>query len=558
MGAHHHSQPIQDNSQFVFTGKLKLFTIALIIVGAASLALTYFIDSEHAHIRFWTNLLHNSVFFTGIAFASLFFIATHTLAWGGWQTIFKRIPEAMMMFLPIGIILLGLIALAVSLDAEGTDFLYLWSDEDALKQDRLIIHKSAFLNPFNYLLTLVVIGIWTLFATVIRRLSIQQDGDRKLRKKNYEKIHMWSAIFLPIAGFSSAFAIWQWVMSVDPHWYSTLFAWYATVSVWISAICIIYLLILFLQTKGHLQYFTKEHTHDLGKYVFGFSVFWTYLWFSQFMLIWYANNGEETQYFFLRFEQFRPVFFLNLIINFVIPFISLMMNSAKRAKGTLGFMAGLVLLGHWLDYYQMIKPGVWYNWEHAQHAKHEHGNDNEHKHDDHKHEGDHKHDGDHKHEGDAHKENQKEHSDTYKLNSDNNAKAVLTDFQTPKEKDKKDDLKNLAPDSAKVKSDSSNNAHDSTAHDHDHGTAGSNGQDVGHVGHDDHANGYEDGSEDKSHSHPFIMGIHFPGLYELGTMIGFLGLFLFVTFSFLERASLMPKNDPYLNESKNHHVWYDL
>jgi hypothetical protein len=549
MGAHHHNQPIQDNSQFVFTGKLKLFTIALIIVGAASLALTYFTGSEHAHIRFWTNLLHNSVFFTGIAFASLFFIATHTVAWGGWQTIFKRIPEAMMMFLPIGIVLLGLIALAVSMDAKGTDFLYLWSDEDALKNDKLVIHKSAFLNPFNYLLTLVVIGIWTLFALAIRSLSIQQDGDRTLRKKNYEKIHMWSAIFLPIAGFSSAYAIWQWVMSVDPHWYSTLFAWYATVSVWVSAICIIYLLILFLQTRGHLQYFTKEHTHDLGKYVFGFSVFWTYLWFSQFMLIWYANNGEETQYFFLRFEQFRPVFFLNLIINFLIPFLSLMMNSAKRAKGTLGFMAGLVLFGHWLDYYQMIKPGVWYNWEHAQHAKHDHGHEGDHKHDDHKHE-------DHKHEGDAHKENHKEHSETYKLNSENNPKAVLTYFQTPKDKDHKNDHKNLAPDSSKVESDTAHHAHDTITHDHDHGSAGTNGHDHGHdehaKGHDDHAHAAHD------HGPSFVMGIHFPGLYELGTMIGFLGLFLFVTFSFLERASLMPKNDPYVDESKNHHVWYDL
>lgn len=555
MGAHHHNQPIQDNSKFVFDTKLKLFTVALIVVGAASLALTYFTGGEHSHIRFWTNLLQNSVFFTGIAFASLFFIATHTVAWGGWQTIFKRVPEAMMMFLPMGIVLIGLIALAISLDAEGTDFLYLWSDETALIDDKLVIHKSAFLNPTNYILTLAVIALWTLFALMIRRLSLQQDGNRGLRKVNYEKIHMWSAIFLPIAGFSSAYAIWQWVMSVDPHWYSTLFAWYATVSVWVSAICFIYLLIIFLQTRGHMQYFTKEHTHDLGKYVFGFSVFWTYLWFSQFMLIWYANNGEETQYFFIRFEQFRPVFFINLIINFAIPFLSLMMNSAKRAKGTLGFMAGLVIFGHWLDYYQMIKPGVWYNWEHAQHAKHEHGHDHDHKHEgDHKHQNDkkhdteHKNDGDHKHEGDDHKK----HSEIYKLGKSNEAKAVLTYFQDPKDKNHKGDHQNVSPDSAKVKSDSAHSEHDTThtlteegkahaGHDHAHSE--------GAKGHDDHAH---------EHSAPFVMGIHFPGLYELGTLLGFLGLFLFITFMFLERAPLMPKNDPYVDESKNHHVWYDL
>ena len=556
MGAHHHNQPIQDNPNFVFDTKLKIFTIALILIGAASLALTYYTGSEYSHIRFWTNLLQNSVFFTGIAFASLFFIATHTVAWGGWQTIFKRIPEAMMMFLPVGILLLGLIALAISMDATGTDFLYLWSDENALKNDALVIHKSAFLNPFNYILTLVVIGIWALFAFAIRRLSTQQDENRALRKVNYEKIHMWSAIFLPIAGFSSAYAIWQWVMSVDPHWYSTLFAWYATVSVWVSAICLMYLLILFLQTRGHLQYFTKEHTHDLGKYVFGFSVFWTYLWFSQFMLIWYANNGEETQYFFLRFEQFRPVFFLNLIINFAIPFLSLMMNSAKRAKGTLGFMAGLVIFGHWLDYYQMIKPGVWYNWEHAQHAKHEHGHDQKHE-GDHKHEGehkeDHKHDDEHKGDDkkDNHKSDHKDHSESYKLKSNDIAKPVLTDFQDTKDTHKNNHT-NVSPDSSSVKTDSTHHSHDSTTHAHDHSAVHTDGHDHGkdtHA-HDEHAH--------HDHGPAFLMGIHFPGLYELGTMIGFLGLFLFVTFTFLSKASLMPKNDPYVDESKNHHVWYDL
>jgi hypothetical protein len=531
MGAHHHHK--QDNPNFVFDTKLKLFTLILIVIGAVSLALTYFTGGANDYIRFWTNLLHNTAFFTGIAFASLFFLATHTVAWGGWQTIFKRVPEAMMMFLPVGIILFGLIAAGVSMDATGTDFLYLWSDESALKNDKLVIHKSAFLNPFNYLLTLVVIGLWTLFAWTIRKLSIQQDGDRSLRKVNYEKIHMWSAIFLPIAGFSSAYAIWQWVMSVDTHWYSTLFAWYATVSVWISAICIMYLLILFLKSKGHLQNFTKEHTHDLGKYVFGFSVFWTYLWFSQFMLIWYANNGEETQYFFLRFEQFRPIFFINLFMNFVIPFLTLMMNSAKRATGTLGFMASLVLLGHWVDYYQMIKPGVWYNWEHTQHAKHEHGHDKNH---------DHK---NHKHDDHGHKD---EHSHTYKLNNENTPKAVFTDFQN---NDKNKTNESPKSDSSEKKSEVDSTkvtTPEALEHKHENDT-NHNHVAVDHSHENDHAHHSEK---------QFLMGIHFPGLYELGTLMGFIGLFLFVTFFFLEKSSLTPKNDPYFDESMHHHVWYDL
>lgn len=549
MGAHH-NQPIQDNPNFVFDGKLKIFTLSLAALGAICLLITYLTGAEHEYIRFWTNLLQNTVFFTGIAFASLFFIATHTVAWGGWQTIFKRVPEAMMMFMPVGLILLLLIIVGVMMDATGTDFLYLWSDETALKEDKLVIHKSAFLNPINYLLTLAVIGLWTLFALVIRRLSIQQDSDRSLRQVNYEKIHMWSAIFLPIAGFTSAYAIWQWVMSVDTHWYSTLFAWYATVSVWVSAICIIYLIVLFLKTRGHMQFFTKEHMHDLGKYVFGFSVFWTYLWFSQFLLIWYANNGEETQYFYLRFQQFPAVFYLNVLLNFIIPFFALMMNSSKRAVGTLGFIAGLVVVGHWLDYFQMIKPGVWYNYEHAQHAAHGHGDDEEGHSEDANHEGDHS------------------STDTYQLKNHNHntPKAVLTGYQGDDQHEEEDHAEGDAHENEHPEGDTTavdGDGHEGDDHaegDHAHDTdVEEHADDHGHTtaGHDgDHGHGEEHGEH--AHGHPFVMGIHFPGLLELGTMLGFLGLFLFVTFSFLSQASLMPKNDPYVDESKHHHVWYDL
>lgn len=538
MGAHHHNQPIQDNPNFVFDGKLKIFTLSLTVVGALCLLLTYFTGGEHDYIRFWTNLLHNTVFFTGIAFASLFFIATHTVAWGGWQTVFKRIPEAMMMFLPVGLVLIGVIGVMVSADMTGTDFLYLWSDEEALKTDELLIHKSAFLNPMNYFLTLAVVALWAGFAYIIRKLSIEQDGNRALRKVNYEKIHMWAAIFLPIAGFSSAYAIWQWVMSVDVHWYSTLFAWYATVSVWVSAICLMFLIILFLKSRGHLQYFTKEHMHDIGKYIFGFSIFWTYLWFSQFMLIWYANNGEETQYYFLRFEQFSPIFFLNLLINFVLPFFVLMMNTSKRNNGTLGFMAGIVLLGHWVDYYQMIKPGVWYNWEHAQHAKHETHGDDDHK----------------------------EHGDVYKLNEENNVpKAVLTTYSDDQHGE--ETHTNEPPTTTEEGDTTSAEGNETEEHGDAHEDTDAHGDEHGHTttaGHDDHGHGGGDAHGEEhdhaahDHGHQFVMGIQFPGLLELGTMLGFLGLFLFVTFTFLSKASLMPKNDPYVDESKHHHVWYDL
>jgi hypothetical protein len=497
------------NETFVFSGKAKLFTLVLMGLGALCLALSWFSGTEEMHhMRFWSNYLHNSVFFVGIAFTAVLFLSTHTMAWGGWQTIFKRVPEAMMPFLYVGVVLFAILGGAIAAEMPGTELLYLWNNQDYLNPasanyDELADHKSAFVNPTAYLLTALVIAIWSLFAFMFRKLSIKQDSTpHQVTSGNSvpeltKKTRIYAAAFLPIAGFSSAYCIWQWVMSVDTHWYSTLFAWYATVSMWVAMVALVYMIIIYLRSKGHLSKFTDEHTHDLGKYVFGFSVFWTYLWFSQFLLIWYSNNGEETQYFYLRFEQFKPIFFANLLINFVGPFFILMMNSSKRTMGTLAFTAGLVFFGHWLDFYQMIKPGVWYNYEHQMHISHAgHGNE------DPGHEGD-SHGTDGSHDNHSHEGHGDAHSDaTYHLQDG--------DLETPR---------------AVL-------------------TAG--GGHAAEVGADDH------GDHGHAEAGGIVMGVHIPGFLELGTMLGFLGLFLFVTFTSLGRASLYPKNDPYLLESEHH------
>lgn len=519
-----------NHETFVFDGKTKMFTIALMVIGAICLAMSYISDApEMEHMRFWTNFLHNSVFFTGIAFCAVLFIACHALAWGGWIAVFKRIPEAMMSFLFVGMGLFLVLGLAVMMGAEGTDLLYLWNNKEYLDPkhehfDALAFHKSAFVNPINYLLTVVVVAIWTFFAVGFRKISLKEDNTPYTVTKdkpvpdNVRKNRIYAAAFLPIAGFSSAYAIWQWVMSVDTHWYSTLFAWYCTVSVFVSMCAMTFMIITFLRSRGLLQKFTNEHMHDIGKYVFGFSVFWAYLWFSQFMLIWYSNNGEETQYYFIRFEQFKVLFFANLLINFLAPFLTLMMNTSKRTVGTLGFIAGLVFLGHWLDFFLMIKPGVWYNYEHRMHTAH----------------------AGHGHEG--HDHGSHEHgSNTYHLNQNDMPKPVLTTYQHDHEHPETTDSTATATDSVAT---TGHEGHDHAADDHsheghDHGTAGHDGHDHGHDAH--------------AHHHPtFLMGVHFPGFLDLGCFAGFLGLFLFVTFSALSRASLYPPNDPYILESETY------
>jgi Ni/Fe-hydrogenase subunit HybB-like protein len=157
---------------------------------------------------------------------------------------------------------------------------------------------------------------------------------------------------------------WLWLMSIDPHWFSTMYSWYTFASTFVSGVSLIVLFVIYLKNRGELEYVTQEHLHDLGKFMFAFSIFWTYLWFSQYMLIWYSNQPEETLYFIQRIGTadhagpYKGIFFFNLIINFVCPILILMKKAGKRNYTLMTFMAVLIIFGHWVDFYQMVMPGT--------------------------------------------------------------------------------------------------------------------------------------------------------------------------------------------------------
>ena len=329
-------------NQFTFTSKQKNVLFAFMGLGLLCLALTWFSD-DALHTRFWSNFLHNATFFTGISFVSLFVITAFTTAWAGWYVGMKRIWEANMQFILVG---LGLM-LVVALGLWGHfHHLYHWSDEAEVAKDAVMKGKASFLNKYWYTLgTLVIVGMWAFFAYNIRKLSLDEDINGKGQADNFKhhrKIRVWSVIFMPLAGFSSAAIIWQWVMSVDAHWYSTLFAWYSGVSWFVSMIAITILTLIYLKSLGYFAHITSDHMHDLGKLLFAFSIFWTYMWFSQYMLIWYANVGEETVYFYERLQNYKPLFYANLLINFILPFFVLMRNDNKRKFGPLAFASIMV------------------------------------------------------------------------------------------------------------------------------------------------------------------------------------------------------------------------
>lgn len=334
-----------------------MITGGLAIMGFVLLVFSYFVDGgEGHHMRFWTNLLHNASFFTGIAFIACFAYGAFTTAYAGWFVQFKRVWESFGMFLLPALFLFGIIM--VGLFTHG-HHMYHWNDATAVAEDGLLNHKSAFLNKYWFVgATVLFLGAYYFLIGSIRKISIDEDANGTSDYSHHRRIKKWAAPMIAVIGFTSPFLIWQWIMSLDAHWYSTMFAWYASASVFVAMIALTIMILIYLKSRGYYPGINQEHFHDLGKYLFAISIFWTYVWFSQFMLIWYGNVGEETIYFRERFDSYPVLFWGNLALNFIAPFFILMRNDTKRKMGTLFFASAIVFFGHWFDYFNMIKPGA--------------------------------------------------------------------------------------------------------------------------------------------------------------------------------------------------------
>jgi hypothetical protein len=359
-----------DKNNYTFEKKTRFITFGLMAIGLIAMVAGYSSDiHDPENMRFWANFLLNSYFFVGIAVAATFFIALQFVTESAWSVVLLRVFMAVSSYLPVGAIFV-IIVLAAGHFLHA-HHLYHWMDpslygkylEDGITlnphYDRIIDGKAAYFSvPFFWGRTLAYFLVWIMFQRGFIKRSLEQDvqGGTELHYKQMAK----GAIFIVFFSYTSSACSWDWLMSLDVHWFSTMYGWYAFSGMFSSAMTTMTLLILFLKKKGYLERITDSHIHDMGKWVFATGFLWTYLYFCQFLLIWYANIPEEVIYFRDRLTTFeyKPLMWTVFFMNFLFPMILLMSRDTKKNFSYLVIVCSVLLVGQWLNVYMMIMPAT--------------------------------------------------------------------------------------------------------------------------------------------------------------------------------------------------------
>jgi len=303
-----------------------------------------------APARAYESLLTNGFFFLTLALGGAVFLALMYVANAGWAAVLKRISEAFATYVPWG-------AVAMLVLLAGLPALYLWARPGVMAIDHLLHGKSAFLNPTGFGIRMgVLLAVWTYFAWRLRANSLRQDEETSPEptRRNVAV----SAVFLVLFALTFCLASFDWLMSLEPRWFSTIYGLYNIAGLLESSVAALVIAAVLMKRSGQLPEINESHLHDLGKLMFGFATLWAYLWFSQFLLIWYSNLPEETVYFLARMQGGWAVpFYANVVINWALPFLLLLPKLAKRNGLHLLGVAALMLAGRWLDLHLMIGPG---------------------------------------------------------------------------------------------------------------------------------------------------------------------------------------------------------
>ena len=325
----------------------KIATYILIGIGLITFAFGFFTQPD----RTWANYLLVNFYFLSLALGASFYYAIQYITQSGWSAGFKRVAEAMFSYLPFAAIFFVLIIF-------GMHSLYEWSHPGLLKTDEIIEHKSPFLNtPFFYIRLLVYFTLWIILTRLLRRLSLKEDSVGGL--ENFAKSEYYSKIYIFILGITFFFAALDWINSIDAHWASTIFSLKNFIAAFLHGVAVMVFITLILHSQKHFQFINGSHLHDFTRYIFIIAILYGYFWFSQFMLIWFANIPEETVYYYSRVHMpWQPYWIADIVLNWTVPFFVLLPPVWSRSKWLLLVVTSLLMVGHWMDLYIEIMPGV--------------------------------------------------------------------------------------------------------------------------------------------------------------------------------------------------------
>ena len=328
-------------SHLLLTKKQKVWLEIFMGLGVATFFVGLFMDPT----RTWSNILLSGYFLTGIGFWGIMMVAIHYVSNSGWDVVIRRVPEAMFSVLPIGFIFMILLYF-------GMHDIYEWSHADVVATDPILAGKSAWLNPTGFMARLVIYFVfWILVGQKIITKSQEENSGGS------SAIGL-SAFWLYIGGIMFIFSSFDWIMSLEPHWFSTIFGLYNFSGMFTSGLAFLMIALILLRRNGILKGIVKiDHLYEIARYLFGFTTFWVYIWFSQHMLIWYANIPEETVYYIKRHVGvFGSLTIVNILLNWFIPFSILLFRKTKRNEKSLLIVASIILVGRWVDLYMMIFP----------------------------------------------------------------------------------------------------------------------------------------------------------------------------------------------------------
>ncbi|MDB4582466.1 quinol:cytochrome C oxidoreductase [Draconibacterium sp.] len=333
--------------KLIVSKNFKLVTYILIAIGVASFALGFIFDAK----RTWANYLLNNYYFISIAIGAAFFGAIQYITQSGWSAMFKRIPEAMAAYIPFAAVFFLIMFF-------GMHSIFEWTHEEVVQHDHLLQYKSPYLNiPFFFIRVIIFFGAWILMSKILRKISLKEDEMGGI--KYFEKSELYSKIFIFVIAFTfSLFAV-DMLMSLEPHWFSTLFAAKSFIAAFMHGASIITLIVILLSRIGKFEMLNSSHLHDFTRYIFMASIVWGYFNFAEFMLIWYGNIPEETVWFVNRWQgTYKILFFANIVLNWLIPFLVLMPRKTSRSKVVILPVIIILIIGQYAELYYIIWPAT--------------------------------------------------------------------------------------------------------------------------------------------------------------------------------------------------------